>query len=46
MVKSGVTEGEKNSASFIFHEWTQQPNMKPQAKTQRFTKLFHKRNSS
>ena len=26
MVESGVTEGGKNSASFLFREWTQQHN--------------------
>ena len=31
-MESGVTEGGKNTASFLFHEWTQQPtNTKPQA---------------
>ena len=30
--ESGVTEGGKNTASFLFHEWTQQStNTKPQA---------------
>ena len=24
MVESGVTEGGKNTATFLFHEWTQQ----------------------
>ena len=24
MVESGMTEGEKNTASFLFREWTQQ----------------------
>ena len=49
MVESGVTEGGKNPASFLFHEWTQQhnnTNMKPQAKKQRFLKSSQKRNSS
>ena len=37
--ESGVTEGGKNTASFLFHEWTQQStNTKPQAiKKQRFS---------
>ena len=26
MVESGVTEGGKNTASFLFREWTQQHN--------------------
>ena len=26
MVESGVTEGRKNTASFLFREWTQQHN--------------------
>ena len=31
-VESGMTEGGKNTASFLFKEWTQQPtNTKPQA---------------
>ena len=48
MVESGVTEGGKNTASFPFHEWTQQlnTNKKFQAKKQRFLKSFQKRNSS
>ena len=24
IVESGMTEGEKNTASFLFHEWTKQ----------------------
>ena len=28
MVESGVTEGGKNTASFLFREWTQQHNQK------------------
>ena len=44
MVESGVTEGGKNTASFLFREWTQQlhnnTNAKPQAKKQRFLQSF------
>ena len=50
MVESGVTEGGKNTASFLFREWTQQHNIntntKPKAKKQRFLKSSQKRNSS
>ena len=49
MVESGVTEGGKNTASFLFLEWAQQhnnTNTKPQAKKQRFLKSSQKRNSS
>ena len=31
MVESGVTEGGKNTASFLFHEWTQQLEHKHEA---------------
>ena len=48
MVESGVTEGGKNTSSLVFfivneHDNT---NMKPQAKKQRFSKLFQNRNKS
>jgi len=46
MVESGVTEGGKNTASFLFVNEHNNTNMKPQAKKQRFSKLFQKRNSS
>ena len=39
MVESGVTEGGKNTASFVFRQWTQQhnnTNTKPQAKNNAF----------
>ena len=36
MVESGVTEGGKNTVSFLFREWTQRRNMKPQAKSDDF----------
>ena len=41
MVESGVTEGGKNTASFLFRQWTQQhsqpnTNMKPHAKSNDF----------
>ena len=45
MVESGVTEGGKNIASFLFGEWKNNTNMKPQAKKQRFSKLSQKGNS-
>ena len=45
MVESGVTEGGKNTASFLFREWTQHKH-EASAKKQRFSKLSQKRNSS
>ena len=33
MVESGVTEGGKNTASFLFREWTQQLEHKHKAST-------------
>ena len=45
MVESGMTEGGKNTASFLFREHNN-TNTKPQAKKQRFLKLSQKRNSS
>ena len=45
MVERGVTEGGKNTASFLFREHNN-TNTKPQAKKQRFLKLSQKRNSS
>ena len=51
MVESRVTEGGKNTASFLFfvnehNNSNNKTNMKPQAKKQRFSKLSQKRNSS
>ena len=46
MVESGVTEGRKNTASFLFREWTQQHKHKASSQKQRFLKLSQKRNSS
>ena len=51
MVEIGVTEGGENTVSFHFGGRTQRgvpdnTNMKPQAKNQRFSKLYLKRNSS
>ena len=45
MVESGVTEGGKNTASFLFCEWTHNTNTMPQAKKQQFLKLSQKKNS-
>ena len=43
MVESGVTEGGKNTASFLFCELTlNNTNTKPHAKKQRFLKLSQK----
>ena len=45
MVESGVTEGEKNTArscQFSFSKMNNNTNTKPQAKKQRFLKLFKK----
>ena len=46
MVESGVTEGRKNNASFLFMNEHNNTNMKPQAKKQQFSKLSQKRNSN
>ena len=46
MVESGVTEGEKNTSSFLFYCVNTTAQMNPQAKKQRFPKLSQKRNSS
>ena len=46
MVESGVTEGGKNTASFLFLTEHNNTNKTPQAKKQRFAKLSQKRNSS
>ena len=47
MAESGVTEGAKNTASFLFHvNEHNNTNTKPQAKKQRFLKSSQKRNSS
>ena len=45
MVESGVIEGGKNTASFLFREWTQQHNHEASS-WKRFSKLSQKRNSS
>ena len=37
MVESGVTEGGKNTASFLFREWTQQRKHKHEASSQKAT---------
>ena len=39
MVESGVTEGGKNTASFLFREWTQQHKHEALTKKQRFLTL-------
>ena len=46
MVESGVTEGGKNTTSFLFVSEHNNTNTRPQAKKQRFLKLSQKRNSS
>ena len=46
IVESGMTEGRKNTASFLFREWTQQHKHKASSQKQRFLKLSQKRNSS
>ena len=47
MVESGVKEGGKNTASFLFRESEHNnTNTKPQARKQEFLKLSQKRNSS
>ena len=46
MVESGVKEGGKNTASFLFRESEHNTNTKPQARKQQFLKLSQKRNSS
>ena len=46
MVESGVTEGGKNTASFLFSEYEHNnlnTNTKPQPKKQRFLKSSHKK---
>ena len=37
MVESGVTEGGKNTASFLFGEWTQQLEHKHEASSKKVT---------
>ena len=46
MVESGVTEGGKTLPVFFIVNEHDNTNMKPQAKKQRFSKLFQKRNNS
>ena len=41
MVESDVTEGGKNTASFLFREWTQQYKHEVSSEKQRFLKLSH-----
>ena len=38
-VESGVTEGGKNTASFLFREWQNNTNTEAQAKKQRLLKV-------
>ena len=47
MVESGVTEGGKTTASFLFRQYEHNnTNMKPQVKKQQFSRLSQTRNSS
>ena len=41
MVESDVTEGGKNTASFLFREWTQQYKHEVSSEKQRFLNLSH-----
>ena len=40
MVESGVTEGRKNTASFLFREWTQQHKHKASSKNASIFKVM------
>ena len=43
MVESGVTEGRKNTASFLFREWTQQHKHKASSLKRRFLVIPEKK---